>query len=88
MTNFEQIFTQIAPEEIGDQFNVFTLVGKDFFAITAGKPAQSNSMIGSGGGFGLLFRKPTKMPIRIGNLCLGKLHRFGYGKNNNKIIAL
>jgi flavin reductase (DIM6/NTAB) family NADH-FMN oxidoreductase RutF len=59
MANFEQLFTQTSPEEMGDQFNVFTLVGKDFFAITAGKQAHYNSMIGSGGGFGLLFRKPT-----------------------------
>ena len=55
--NFDQIFKSISPEEIND--NVFTLVGKDFFAITAGKEVHYNSMIGSGGGLGLLFRKPT-----------------------------
>ncbi|GHV39343.1 hypothetical protein FACS1894179_04120 [Bacteroidia bacterium] len=55
--NFDQLFKQISPEEIHD--NVFTLVGKDFFAITAGKKDHYNSMIGSGGGFGMLFRKPA-----------------------------
>ncbi len=55
--DFDQLFKQISPEEIHD--NVFTLVGKDFFAITAGKKDHYNSMIGSGGGFGMLFRKPT-----------------------------
>ena len=33
--NFDQLFKQISPEEICD--NVFTLVGKDFYVITAGK---------------------------------------------------
>ncbi len=55
--NFDQFFKQISPEEICD--NVFTLVGKDFFVLTAGKADHFNSMVGSGGGLGLLFRKPT-----------------------------
>ena len=55
--DFEQLFKQVSPEEISD--NVFTLVGKDFYVITAGKEAHYNSMIGSGGGMGLLFKKPT-----------------------------
>lgn len=55
--NFEQLFKQISPEEISD--NVFKLVGKDFFAVTAGNEDQYNSMIGSGGGLGMLFKKPT-----------------------------
>jgi len=50
-------FKQIPPEELRD--NVFTLVGKNFFLITAGKENHYNSMVGSGGGFGVLFRKPT-----------------------------
>ena len=50
-------FEQIPPEKIGD--NVFTLVGKDFYAITAGKEEHYNSMIGSGGGLGMLFKKST-----------------------------
>ncbi len=54
---FGQLFEQISPEEISD--NVFTLVGKDFFAITAGKADHYNSMIGSGGGLGVLFKKPV-----------------------------
>jgi flavin reductase (DIM6/NTAB) family NADH-FMN oxidoreductase RutF len=55
--NFDQLFKQISAEEICD--NVFTLVGKDFFVITAGREDHYNSMIGSGGGLGLLFKKPT-----------------------------
>jgi len=52
--NFDQLFKQISPEEICD--NVFTM---GFTVITAGKEDRYNSMIGSGGGFGLLFKKPT-----------------------------
>jgi flavin reductase (DIM6/NTAB) family NADH-FMN oxidoreductase RutF len=58
--NFDQLFKQISPEEICD--NVFTLlgklVGKDT-VITAGKEDHYNSMTASGGGLGLLFKKPT-----------------------------
>jgi flavin reductase (DIM6/NTAB) family NADH-FMN oxidoreductase RutF len=57
ISGFEELFKQISPEEISE--NVFTLVGKDFFAITAGKADHCNSMVGSGGGWGMLFRKPT-----------------------------
>ena len=55
--NFNQLFKQIDPEKITD--NVFTLVGKDYLVITAGKKCHYNSMIGSGGGLGMLFKKPT-----------------------------
>ena len=51
---FDELFKQISPDEISD--NVFTL---GFTVITAGKEDHYNSMIGSGGGFGLLFMKPT-----------------------------
>jgi flavin reductase (DIM6/NTAB) family NADH-FMN oxidoreductase RutF len=57
--SFDQLFKQIPAEKICDSFNIFTLVGKDFYAITAGKAGHYNSMIGSGGGLGLLFKKPT-----------------------------
>jgi len=67
--NFEQLFKQISAEEIGDNFNIFTLVGKDFYAITAGRQEHYNSMIGSGGGFGLLFKKPATW-------CLFRKDRF------------
>ena len=53
---FDQLFKQISPEEICD--NVFTLEGNNF-VITAGKEDHYNSMIGSGGGLGFLFKKPT-----------------------------
>ena len=55
--NFDQLFKQITPEEVTD--NVFTLVGKDLYVITAGKEDLSNSMIASGGGVGLLFKRPS-----------------------------
>lgn len=57
--NFDELFKQISSEDICENFNIFTLVGKDFYAVTAGKKEQYNSMIGSGGGFGLFFKKPT-----------------------------
>ena len=57
--NFNQLFKQISPEEICNSYNVFRLVGIDFYAVTAGKPDHYNSMVGSGGGFGILMRKPT-----------------------------
>ena len=57
--NYDQLFKQISPEEIFVDCNIFTLVGKDYYAITAGKEEHYNSMIGSGGGFGMLFKKPT-----------------------------
>ena len=55
--NFDQLFKQISPEEICD--NVFTLVGKDFYVITAGREDHYNSLTASGGGMGMLFKKPT-----------------------------
>ena len=54
---FDQLFKPISPEEMSD--NVFTLAGKDFYLITAGKEGHYNAMTGSGGGMGLLFKKPT-----------------------------
>jgi flavin reductase (DIM6/NTAB) family NADH-FMN oxidoreductase RutF len=55
--NFDQLFKQITPEEIRD--DVFTLAGKVFPVITAGKEDHYNSMTASGGGFGMIFIKPT-----------------------------
>jgi flavin reductase (DIM6/NTAB) family NADH-FMN oxidoreductase RutF len=59
--NFLQLFKKINPEEISD--NVFTLTGKVLTVITAGKEDHYDSMIGSGGGLGLLFMKPTTWSI-------------------------
>lgn len=67
--NFNELFTQISPEEICNSYNVFTLVGKDFYAVTAGRQNDYNSMVVSGGGFGLFFKKPT-------NWCLFKKDRY------------
>jgi len=55
--NFNQLFKEIPPEEMSD--NVFTLTGKIFPVITAGNAERYNSMTASGGGLGLLFRKPV-----------------------------
>ena len=55
--NFDQLFKEIPPEEI--LYDVFTLTGKIFPVITAGKENHYNSMTASGGGMGLLFRKPA-----------------------------
>mgnify|MGYP000176264794 CR=1 FL=1 len=57
--NFDRLFRPVSPEEVCDSFNILTLVGKDFYVITCGKEAHYNSMTGSGGGWGLLFRKPV-----------------------------
>src|SRR5208337_5029422 len=62
---FDQLFRQISPEEICD--NVFTLVGKDFTVITAGKEDHYNSMTASGGGLGILLTKPTTWCILRAN---------------------
>lgn len=56
-TNFNRLYKLISPEEINN--NVFSLLGKDFYVITAGKEDHYNSMTASGGGLGLLFKKPT-----------------------------
>ena len=55
--SFDKLFNKISPEDISD--DIFTLVGKDFFAVTAGNEQKYNSMVCSGGGMGLLFRKPV-----------------------------
>ena len=56
---FEEIYKQIKPEEITD--NVFTLAGEVFPVVTVGNKDKYNSMLASGGGFVLLFRKPSTM---------------------------
>ena len=59
--NFDQLFREISPNKICD--NVFKLVGKDFSVITAGKEDHRNSMVSSGGGLGMLMKKPTTWSI-------------------------
>ncbi|GHV56658.1 hypothetical protein FACS1894182_03660 [Bacteroidia bacterium] len=59
--NFDRLFKQISPEEISD--NVFTLVGKVFPVVTVGNKDNYNSMTASGGGMGMLFRKPMTLVL-------------------------
>jgi flavin reductase (DIM6/NTAB) family NADH-FMN oxidoreductase RutF len=59
MEKFEELFKEITPEEITD--NVFTLTGKVFPVVTVGNKDKYNSMTASGGGMGLLFKKPVTM---------------------------
>ncbi len=54
--NFEELFKQVTPKGLCDNFNVLTLAGKDFMLLLAEKKNNYNSMIGSGGGFGFGFR--------------------------------
>jgi flavin reductase (DIM6/NTAB) family NADH-FMN oxidoreductase RutF len=55
--NFEELFRQITPESITK--DVFTLAGKIFPVITAGNEYNYNSMAASGGGLGVMFKKPA-----------------------------
>ena len=55
--NFTELFKQITPSEIND--DVFTLTGEIFPVITAGNVENYNSMIASGGGMGVAFKKPV-----------------------------
>ncbi len=59
--NFNQLFKKISAGDMND--NVFTLVGNDFFIATAGEKDHHNSMVASGGGFGVLFKKPVSWCI-------------------------
>ena len=55
--NFTQLFKEISPEDISD--DIFTLVGKIYPVITVINENKYNSMTASGGGMGLLFKKPS-----------------------------
>ncbi len=53
----EKIFNKIRPEDIQD--NIFSLIGKDWMLITAGKKEQYNMMTASWGSAGVLWKKPV-----------------------------
>ncbi|MDR2495671.1 MAG: flavin reductase [Tannerellaceae bacterium] len=55
--NFEQLFMPVTPENISE--NVFSLAGKIFPVITAGCVDNCNAMTASGGGYGVLFKRPA-----------------------------
>jgi len=55
--SFTELFNAIEAKDIPE--DVFTLIGKDFAVLTAGKPAHYNSMVAGWGGWGILFSKPT-----------------------------
>jgi flavin reductase (DIM6/NTAB) family NADH-FMN oxidoreductase RutF len=54
---FTDLFNAIEAKDIPE--DVFTLIGKDFAVLTAGKPSHYNSMVAGWGGWGILFSKPT-----------------------------
>ncbi|MDR2533776.1 MAG: flavin reductase [Tannerellaceae bacterium] len=66
-SNFKQLFKPILPQEIQD--SVFTLVGESFPVVTAGNKESYNSMTASGGGMGILLKKPV-------TLCLFPIKRY------------
>jgi len=55
--NFSELFNAVEAKDMPE--DVFTLVGKDFAVLTAGKPSHYNSMVAGWGGWGILFSKPT-----------------------------
>jgi len=55
--SFSELFNEIEAKDIPE--DVFTLIGKDFAVLTAGKPSHYNSMVAGWGGWGILFSKPT-----------------------------
>ncbi len=54
---FEKRFEKIEPSAIPG--NVFTMVDKDWFLVTAGTPENYNTMTISWGGLGILWSKPV-----------------------------
>ncbi|MDR2583173.1 MAG: flavin reductase [Fibromonadaceae bacterium] len=55
--SFSDLFKAIEAKDIPE--DVFTLIGKDFAVLTAGKKEHYNSMVAGWGGWGILFSKPT-----------------------------
>jgi len=55
--SFDDLFKAIEAKDIPE--DVFTLIGKDFAVLTAGKKELYNSMVAGWGGWGILFSKPT-----------------------------
>ena len=53
----EKLFKKISPDEIRE--NVFSLIGKDWMLITAGKMDHYNMMTASWGSVGVLWKKPV-----------------------------
>lgn len=51
------MFKEIKPEEITS--NVFSMIGKQWMLISAGKEGHFNSMTASWGGLGVLWRRPV-----------------------------
>lgn len=50
-------FTPVAVESL--QFNPFTMIGKDWYLITAGTPDHHNTMTASWGTMGIFWNKPV-----------------------------
>ena len=56
---FRKLFTEITLGNAFEKQNLFSLLEKDFYVVTAGKSGNYNSMVGSGGGVGLFLKKPS-----------------------------
>ena len=50
-------FKRVKPEELS--VNPFTVIGKDWFLITAGTEKECNTMTASWGGLGVIWGKPS-----------------------------
>jgi hypothetical protein len=64
--NFDSSVILNNPKELTFKLGRDTRFSHDFFVVTAGKADNYNSMVGSGGGFGVLFGKPTAWCILLG----------------------
>jgi len=72
---FTELFNAIEAKDIPE--DVFTLIGKDFAVLTAGKPSHYNSMVAGWGGWGILFSKPTTFLMLRSNRYTLELMRKG-----------
>ena len=72
-----ELFCEIAPEELG---NAFELIGKDWMLITAKDGEKVNAMTASWGALGVLWNKP----VAIG-FVRPQRHTYGLTENEDKI---
>lgn len=56
MKNWKENFEKLTPEELNE--NVFKLIGKEWFLLSAGTPENFNTMTASWGAMGVFWHKP------------------------------